>query len=310
MKVHTSETVFVGPSELATLMRQANWSQTDARHRRRLAAERPRDHPHDAHVAVCDVDGLGAGPYVLLQRRLCQDDARRQAPLGARPSAAREGVGGDPGPTSDRTASIMCSATSGEATWGQEASALFSGTGVVSPGDARTRSPTVPLHQDDGQIAGMFCVVTEETDRLIGERRLALLRELGAQLAASDPTEGVLTAVERSLASDARDFPFTLTYLLNEPGSTWTLAATSNVGAADSKRARHARPERSARGLIGTTLNGVQPVVVDLPDSIAWPRGPWQKSAEPRDCCARFRNREAVTACRCLHCRVEPIPAL
>ena len=37
----------------------------------------------------------------------------------------------------------------------------------------------------------MFCVVTEETDRVIGERRLALLREFGAQLAASQTTDDV-----------------------------------------------------------------------------------------------------------------------
>jgi hypothetical protein len=35
-----------------------------------------------------------------------------------------------------------------------------------------------PLTDDDGQINGMLCVVTEETDRVIGERRVALRRTL------------------------------------------------------------------------------------------------------------------------------------
>ena len=36
-----------------------------------------------------------------------------------------------------------------------------------------------PLTDDDGRIAGMLCVVSEETERVIGERRLATLRDLG-----------------------------------------------------------------------------------------------------------------------------------
>ena len=37
-----------------------------------------------------------------------------------------------------------------------------------------------PLANDDGVIAGMLCVVSEDTKRVIGERRMATLRELGS----------------------------------------------------------------------------------------------------------------------------------
>ena len=37
-----------------------------------------------------------------------------------------------------------------------------------------------PLAADDGAIAGMLCVVSEDTKRVIGERRMATLRELGS----------------------------------------------------------------------------------------------------------------------------------
>ena len=37
-----------------------------------------------------------------------------------------------------------------------------------------------PLTDDDGVIAGMLCVVSEDTERVIGERRMATLRDLGA----------------------------------------------------------------------------------------------------------------------------------
>ncbi len=61
---------------------------------RRLAAECARDHPHDADIAVRDVDGVGARPDLLLQRRLRAHDAGRQAPR--RPRAPRgRSLGGD-----------------------------------------------------------------------------------------------------------------------------------------------------------------------------------------------------------------------
>ncbi len=40
-----------------------------------------------------------------------------------------------------------------------------------------------PLRDDEGQVVGMLCVVSEDTDQVIGERRMATLRDLG-----SDPS--------------------------------------------------------------------------------------------------------------------------
>ena len=36
-----------------------------------------------------------------------------------------------------------------------------------------------PLRDDDGHVVGMLCVVSEDTDQVIGERRMATLRDLG-----------------------------------------------------------------------------------------------------------------------------------
>ena len=66
----------------------------------------------------------------------------------------------------------------GEATWDEGLLLFLERSGF--PEETYHTFSYSPLHQDDGRIAGMFCVVTEETNRVIGERRLALLRELGA----------------------------------------------------------------------------------------------------------------------------------
>src|SRR6202161_2827355 len=39
-----------------------------------------------------------------------------------------------------------------------------------------------PLSGGDGKVAGHLCVVTEETERIIGERRISTLRSLAAEL--------------------------------------------------------------------------------------------------------------------------------
>ncbi len=51
-----------------------------------------------------------------------------------------------------------------------------------------------PLRDDDGHVVGMLCVVSEDTQRVIGERRMATLRDLG-----SDPPS-VIRTEEESLA--------------------------------------------------------------------------------------------------------------
>ncbi len=59
-----------------------------------MAAEPPGRRADRAHLALLDVDGVGARAHVLLQRRLPRRHAGRQAPVGARPADAR-GLGGD-----------------------------------------------------------------------------------------------------------------------------------------------------------------------------------------------------------------------
>src|SRR5689334_19577134 len=56
-----------------------------------------------------------------------------------------------------------------------------------------------PLADDTGGVAGMLCVVSEETERVIGERRLSTLRELAARLAGAGSEAEVLHAVEEAL---------------------------------------------------------------------------------------------------------------
>ncbi|WP_237453845.1 hypothetical protein [Pseudonocardia sp. SID8383] len=58
-----------------------------------------------------------------------------------------------------------------------------------------------PLHED-GAIAGMLCVVTENTDRVLSERRMQTLRDLAADLGPTRTGAQVYAAVGRALAGN------------------------------------------------------------------------------------------------------------
>ncbi|MFZ0835112.1 MAG: PAS domain-containing protein, partial [Mycobacterium sp.] len=85
-----------------------------------------------------------------------------------------------------------------------------------------------PLRDDDGRVVGMLCVVSEDTQRVIAERRMATLRDLGSDPSVVRTEEEILGFVGRQLDKNLRDLPFTLTYLFDDGGDA-RLAATSGI---------------------------------------------------------------------------------
>jgi hypothetical protein len=87
-----------------------------------------------------------------------------------------------------------------------------------------------PLPDDAGGIGGMLCVVTEDTDRTIGERRLRTLRELAAS--AADETKSAEDACQtasRILSANPYDLPFALLYLLADDQQQAKLAGLTGM---------------------------------------------------------------------------------
>src|SRR6185295_7705293 len=73
-----------------------------------------------------------------------------------------------------------------------------------------------PVYDDLGGVGGMLCVVTEETERVLGERRLATLGSLAASLRGMRTAGEVCDRAARSLANEPNDVPFALVYLFDE----------------------------------------------------------------------------------------------
>ena len=115
----------------------------------------------------------------------------------------------------------------GEATW-DEALLLFLERSGYREETYHTFSYS-PLSGDDGTVAGHLCVVTEETDRVIGERRLKTLRSLAGELNKTISEEDVVMCIARCLGENQKDLPFTLLYLFTEGGSEARLACQTGI---------------------------------------------------------------------------------
>ena len=88
-----------------------------------------------------------------------------------------------------------------------------------------------PVPDDTGGVGGMLCVVTEDTERTIGERRLRTLRELAART--NDVAKSVEEACEtatRTLIGNPYDLPFVILYLLSDDGRRARLVGQTGLG--------------------------------------------------------------------------------
>ena len=90
-----------------------------------------------------------------------------------------------------------------------------------------------PIPDDDGRVAGIFCANTDDTRRVIGERQLALLRELAAGTAEARTIADACARAMRALDTNPHDAPFAALYLLDPDQRRAVLAGTASLGRGD-----------------------------------------------------------------------------
>jgi two-component sensor histidine kinase len=86
-----------------------------------------------------------------------------------------------------------------------------------------------PVPEENGAIGGIVCAVSDETDRVIGTRRLALLRELAARTWEANGGGDAYAMAAMALATDPRDMPFALLYRLEEDGARARLCGSCGI---------------------------------------------------------------------------------
>jgi PAS domain S-box-containing protein len=102
----------------------------------------------------------------------------------------------------------------GESTWDEALMLLLERSGY--PEETYHTFSYSPLADDDGTTAGMLCVVREDTRRVITQRRMATLRELGSASSGVREEREFLDATCEVLGANRRSLPFTLIYVFDD----------------------------------------------------------------------------------------------
>jgi len=132
-----------------------------------------------------------------------------------------------------------------------------------------------PIRGDKNQIDGIFCACYETTGRVVGERRLQTLRDLG-RIEVKSAEEACQIALN-TLAANPYDVPFALVYLLDEDAREAHLVCASGiVQASAAAPAVITVNDRETWPLFET---GVGKVVSDVEERFgSLPGGPWPES--------------------------------
>lgn len=115
---------------------------------------------------------------------------------------------------------------SGEASWDEALMLILERSGY--PEETYHTFSYSPLDGPDGSIAGMLCVVIENTTRMIGQRQLSALSTLAGELAGAINRQDVFAATSRGL-SGQKDMPCALTYLFSEDATVLNLVAKTGI---------------------------------------------------------------------------------
>jgi len=145
----------------------------------------------------------------------------------------------------------------GEATWSENQHLVLERHGFVE--DCHFTFSYSPIRDESAGIGGVFCVVSETTRQVLGERRLRTLRDLAAGITTAKREEETWQIVADALRSNPYDLPFTRLYragaTTGEPSHL--VAAT---GVAPERWSEHADAAADARA---TAAGGEGPSVRD-----------------------------------------------
>lgn len=112
----------------------------------------------------------------------------------------------------------------GTATWDESLLLFLERSGY--PEESYHTFSYSPLRDDESALVGFLCVVSEETDRVITERRMATLRDLGSNPRMIRTERETLDFAAGQLDRNRRDLPFTLIYRYDEDGRAELCSST------------------------------------------------------------------------------------
>jgi PAS domain S-box-containing protein len=174
----------------------------------------------------------------------------------------------DIGPRVDRVIST------GESTWDEALMLILERSGY--PEETYHTFSYSPLRAEDASVVGMLCVVSEDTERVIAQRRMATLRDLGSDPSVVRTERQLLDFAGHQLANNPYDLPFTLTYLFGDNGDAH-LAGVSGIANGHPLAPELLPSSGSSEWPVEKAAQG-EAELVDLSAKPNLPTGAWRES--------------------------------
>ena len=134
-----------------------------------------------------------------------------------------------------------------------------------------------PTIGEDGEIAGLFAIASETTAQVVGDRRLAVLRELSVRNAFDRQVQEAFRSIEEVLSTAGADLPFALFYVVDGERARLVSCAGMERGSAGAPLEILAGDE-NAWPLHRAAVDGGD-VVAAAPPGVVLPGGAWPEPA-------------------------------
>jgi PAS domain S-box-containing protein len=128
-----------------------------------------------------------------------------------------------------------------------------------------------PIRDESGRVGGIFCIVSETTGRLVGERRLAALRDLGRIGDGATSQDDVFRNAAAVLERYRKDVPFVILYGWDAREGAAHLAAAAGLAASELQAAAR-NDSRHKTWPIG---GRAELLLAERAEGVALHDGPW-----------------------------------
>ncbi len=217
------ERLFPGDSEMVGRMRGLDWSKTPL--------GPITDWPHSLKTALHIMLSSRYPMFVWWGRELTNfyNDAyipvlgkRHPAALGRSAAGVWSDIWHTVGPQAEAVLN------EGRATWSEELLLVMERNQFLE--ETYFTYSYSPIPDDKSGVGGVFCACTEDTHRVLSQRRLRTMRDLSARSLSEAKTAGKACEIAAAtLAENDKDVPFALIYLVDADRRTARLAGAAGV---------------------------------------------------------------------------------
>ncbi|HEY3825777.1 MAG TPA: ATP-binding protein [Bryobacteraceae bacterium] len=169
----------------------------------------------------------------------------------------------------------------GPATWIEDFELTIHRLGFTEETHFTVAYSAVPDDTAPGGIGGVLATVHEISEKVVGQRRVAILRDLSADATGAKTVDEACTTAAATLKPHIKDIPFAILYVIDASGTHARLAASCGIDEREDMRPAlipldNAGGRSAAWPLAAAQNTGQMQLVEDLPSRfVDIPQGPW-----------------------------------